>query len=285
MEKATMVLEGGATRGVFTAGALDFLMEHDFYTTDVVGVSAGACNAVDYVSKQIGRTKDCMIHEGEEFQYYYGIRKIFKERCLMDMDLVFDRLPNELIPFDYETYFSSEMNCELVTTNCVTGKAEYMSEAKERERLMKICRASCSMPLAAPIVKIDGSPYLDGGLADSVPIKRAISYGNEKIIVILTRNAGYRKKAPGRGQQKLYQSAYKKYPQLVKTIMNRYQDYNQEMRLIEKLEREGKIFVLRPKIKAISRMEKNWETLTSFYEHGYVQMKDAYPALMEYMNK
>lgn len=280
---AVLVLEGGATRGVFSSGALDFLMEKNLYVTDVIGVSAGACNAVDYVSEQIGRTRDCMIHKEKELDYYLGIRKMFKEKSMMDMDLIFDKYPNELIPFDYDTYFDSDINCEIVTTNCETGKAEYMTERKDRDRLMKIGRASSSMPLAAPIVRIDGVPYLDGGLADSVPIQRAMKKGRKKIIVILTRNEGYRKKQPSIGEAKIYRSAYKKYPNLVRTILRRPYTYNRQMEQIEKLEEEGKIFVLRPKIKAISRLEKNYDRLTSFYEHGYVRMKDQYKKLMDYL--
>ena len=182
MQKATMVLEGGATRGVFSSGALDYLMEQDFYTSHVVGVSAGSCNGVDYVSKQIGRTRDCMIHKEKEYDYHVGFRKFVKEKSILDMDMVFDKYPKEIFPFDFDTYFASEMECEIVTTNCVTGKAEYMTERSDRDRLMKLCRASSSMPLVSPIVNVDGVPYLDGGLADSIPVKRAQALGNEKII-------------------------------------------------------------------------------------------------------
>ena len=282
---AVLVLEGGATRGVFTSGVLDFLMEKDFYTTDVIGVSAGACNAIDYVSRQIGRTKKCMIHKEKEYDFYLGLRKMVKEKSMMDMDLIFDRYPKELIPFDFDTYFQSEMKCDQVVTNCETGKAEYLDERKEKERLLKICRASSSMPLAAPIVRIDGVPYLDGGLADSVPIERALKKGRKKIIVILTRNEGYRKKKPSLGETRIYRAAYKKYPNLVRTILRRPYVYNKQMEQIEQFERKGEIFVLRPKIKTIGRMEKNYDRLTSFYEHGYVQMKEEYERLLEYLNK
>ena len=146
IKKATLVLEGGATRGIFTSGALDYLMERDLYFSDVIGVSAGSCNAVDYVSRQPGRTRDCMIPTDKEGKYYYGIRDFVKEKSLMNMDLIFDKYPKELLPFDFETYFASEMECELVVTNCITGAAEYLSEDKDPERLMKICRASSSMP-------------------------------------------------------------------------------------------------------------------------------------------
>ena len=283
--KATIVLEGGATRGVFTSGVLDYLMEQNLYLSHVIGVSAGSCNGVDYVSKQIGRTRDCMIHKEKEYNYYYGFRKFIKEKSILDMDMVFDKYPNEIFPFDYDTYFASDMECEIVTTNCDTGKAEYMKERKEKNRLMKLCRASSSMPLVSPIVNIDGIPYLDGGLADSIPIRRALEIGNNKIVLVLTRNPGYRKKPTSKGVAKLYRRSYKKYPNLVRTTIRRNYLYNKQIELVEKLEEEGKIFVLRPLIPTVSRLEKNYDTLMNFYEHGYRLMKREYQALQEYLEK
>ena len=163
MEKATIVLEGGATRGVFTSGVLDYLMEKDLYFSNVIGVSAGSCNAVDYVSKQPGRTRDCMIPTDKSLNYVNGLRTFIKEKSLMNMDMIFDKFPHEIFPFDFETYFKSETKCEIVATNCLTGEAEYLEEGKDEKRLMKICRASCSMPLVSPIVNVDEVPYLDGG--------------------------------------------------------------------------------------------------------------------------
>ncbi len=285
MQKATLVLEGGATRGVFTSGVLDCLMEKDLYLSHVIGVSAGACNAVDYVSRQPGRTRDCMIPTDKSGSYYYGIRKFVKEKSLMNMDLIFDRYPNELIPFDYDTYFQSEIECELVTTSCLTGQAEYMTERKERQRLMKICRASSSMPLICPIVNVDERPYLDGGLADSIPVERALELGNEKIVVILTRNAGYRKKPVSKGMAQMYRRAYRSYPNLVKAILRRSFYYNRTMNRLEELEREGRIFVLRPEVKPVSRLERNREQLMGFYEHGCRLMEQNYEKLMEYLEK
>lgn len=285
MEKATMVLEGGATRGVFTAGVLDYLMEQDFYTSHVIGVSAGSCNAVDYVSKQPGRTRDCMIHKEKEYDYYYGFTKFIREKSLLDMDMVFDKYPKELFPFDFDTYFASEMKCEIVTTNCETGKAEYMTEHSDPDRLMKLCRASSSMPLISPIVNIDGVPYLDGGLADSIPIHRAAELGNKKIILILTRNPGYRKKLPSRAKVRVYQKAYPKYPNLVRSIVCRNRNYNRTMEILEHLEAENKIFVLRPLVPTVSRLEKNYDNLMNFYEHGYNLMKKQYGELERYLEK
>ena len=283
MEKATLVLEGGATRGVFTSGVLDYLMEKDLYMSHVIGVSAGSCNGVDYVSKQIGRTKECMIYDDDEFDYYFGVRKFVKEKSVLNMDLIFDRFPNEIYPFDYDTYFQSEIKTEWVVTNCETGKPEYMDDKKEKEKLMKICRASCSMPLLSPIVKIDGTPYLDGGIEDSIPLKRELTYGNKKIVIISTKDRGYRKKLVTRGQRKIYERAYKKYPNLVKTIMYRPFHYNAVISHIEKLEDEGKVFVIRPEIPLISRLERDTAKLTKFYEHGYEQGEKYFEDLQNYL--
>ena len=285
MTKASLVLEGGATRGVFTSGVLDYLMERDLYFSHVIGVSAGSCNGVGYVAKQIGRTKECMIHKEKEYDYYMGIRKFIKEKSLLNMDMIFDKYPNELFPFDYDTYFASDMEFEVVTTNCITGNAEYLTEKHDRERLMKICRASSSMPLVSPIVNVDGIPYLDGGLADSIPINRATKFGNKKIVLILTRNLKYRKKPISRGAYRMYQSAYKKYPQLALTIRRRPIVYNHTMDWVESLEKRGKIFVIRPQIKPVSRLEKDYDLLMNFYEHGYHLMERKYDALMEYLEK
>lgn len=283
MQKATMILEGGATRGVFTSGVLDYLMEQDLYTSHVIGVSAGSCNAVDYVSRQPGRTRDCMILTDKKENYVHGFRSFVREKSVMNMDMIFDTFPNETHPFDYETYFRSEMKSEIVVTNCLTGKAEYLDERQDKARLMKLCRASCSMPLLTPVVRVDGIPCLDGGLADSVPIERAMTYGNQKIVVILTRNPGYRKKRVSKGMARVYREAYRSYPNLLRAIMTRSLYYNHTMEQIERLEEKGRIFVLRPQVKAVSRLERNAEILTGFYEHGYRLMEREYGRLTEYL--
>lgn len=285
MITGTIVLEGGATRGVFTSGILDYLMEEDLYFSHAIGVSAGSCNGVDYVSRQIGRTKKCMIPEKKEYSYYSGVRSAIKEKSILDMDMVFDTFPKKIYPFDFETYFQSDMVCEIVTTNCETGKAEYMTEQSDPDRLMKLCRASSSMPLLSPIVNIDGVPYLDGGLADSVPIRRALQSGNEKIVLVLTRNPGYRKKPISKGTVKLYRRAYKKYPNLVHAAIYRNHVYNKTMELVERLEEEEKIFVIRPLVPTVSRLERDETALTAFYQHGYNLMKRQREALQRYLEK
>ncbi len=158
-----------------------------------------------------------------------------------------------------------------------------MIETQDFDRLLRICRASSSMPLLCPMVNIDDVPYLDGGLADSIPIRHALHQNNEKIVVILTRNPGYRKKSMTKGMAKLYRRAYGKYPEAVKTIIRRNYMYNKELELIEKLEHEGRIFVLRPLVPTVSRLEQDCDVLREFYEHGYHLMKRNYENLMKYL--
>ena len=282
-KEAALVLEGGGTRGVFTAGVLDYLMEKEVKFPYVIGVSAGACNAIDYVSKQIGRTKDCTIIQDRKNRYI-GTKDALKKGYLFDMDRLFDEYPNRLFPFDFDTYFASDIQCEVVVTNCLTGEAMYLSEKQDRERLLTICRASSSIPLISPVVDVDGIPGVDGGVADSVPLIHSMKLGHQKNVVVLTRNKGYRKKAPGKSRL-LYTAALKKYPNLLNALLNRYRNYNRVMELVEKWEEEGHIFVIRPEVEPVSRTEQNVEKLTEFYDHGYQLMKQRMEEMQAYLEK
>ena len=281
MEKAAMILEGGAKRGIFTSGVLDYLMEQDYYIPHVVGVSAGSCNAVDYVSKQPERTKICMIRSGEDGKLV-AFHNLFRTKSLLDMDLIFERDPMELHPFDFQTYFASDMTCEIVVTNCLTGKAEYFSEKKDGARLMKLCRASSSLPVITPMVEIDGVPYLDGGLADSIPLVHCLRNGYRKNVLVLTRNMGYRKTMPRR-KIVMYRTVFKAYPQLARTICSRAYHYNRIMAAVERWEEEGKIFVGRPQCPTVSRLESKESVLEAFYQHGYEQMKSQFDDMKRYL--
>ncbi|MDO5134607.1 MAG: patatin family protein [Eubacteriales bacterium] len=281
-KKAALILEGGGNRGVFTAGVLDYLLEREEEFSYVAGVSAGACNAMDYVSRQIGRTRDCMIVTEKENRYL-GTKEVLKKGRIIDMDMVFSVYPYETFPFDFQTYFHSKLRCEMVVTNCLTGEAEYLSEDKDEERLLSICRASSSIPVMSPEVFIDGCPYVDGGVADSVPLIHAMKEGYRKNVVILTRNPGYRKSRPGKSRA-LYVAALKKYPNLLNVMVNRYRSYNRTMEMIEKWEAEGKIFVLRPQVEPVSRLEGDPKKLTGFYQHGYELMRDSYDKMLDYLH-
>ena len=281
MNQAALVLEGGGTRGVFTAGALDFLLEKDEMFSYVIGVSAGACNAMDYLSRQPERTRNCMIVQ-EKKNRYIATRDALRKGRLFDMDMIFDKYPNEIFPFDFETYFQSDADCEMVVTNCLTGGAQYLSEKNDKDRLLAICRASSSIPVASDMVTVDGEPCLDGGIADSIPIIHAMEKGYRKDVVILTRQKGYRKSKPGKSRA-LYLAAFKEYPAFLNTLLNRYRNYNRTLELVEKWEREGHIFVIRPEMEPVSRTEQNIEKLTDFYQHGYDVMKDRFDEMQAYL--
>lgn len=281
MNQAALVLEGGGNRGVFTAGALDFLLEKDEMFSYVIGVSAGACNAMDYLSRQPERTRNCMIVQ-EKKNRYIATRDALRKGRLFDMDMIFDKYPNEIFPFDFETYFQADADCEMVVTNCLTGEAQYLSEKNDKDRLLAICRASSSIPVASDMVTVDGEPCLDGGIADSIPIIHAMEKGYRKDVVILTRQKGYRKSKPGKSRA-LYLAAFKEYPAFLNTLLNRYRNYNRTLELVEKWEREGHIFVIRPEMEPVSRTEQNIEKLTDFYQHGYDVMKDRFDEMQAYL--
>ena len=283
MKEAGLILEGGAMRGIFTAGVLDYLMEQDCYLPYVVGVSAGSSNAVDYVSRQIGRTRDCMAMKEKRYRCVNkNPLRVIRTREIFNIDMVYNRYPNELFPFDYDTYFQSELACELVVTNCLTGQAEYLDERKDKKRLMDINAASSSVPVLSHMIQVDGTPCLDGGIADPVPLIHSMKKGYRKNVVVLTRQKGYRKKE-SRQVNALYKTMYRKYPELVRTLCGRVRRYNQTMDRIDKWEEERKIFVIRLQGLTVGRTEQDYDRLMELYRHGYEEMKKNYGRMQEYL--
>ena len=172
-----LVLEGGGMRGVFTSGVLDAFMKHEVYFNYVVAVSAGACNGLSYMSRQPRRARISNIDMLAKYDYI-GLRHLFTQGSIFDPELLYERFPNEIVPYDYDTFFSSKATFEMVVTNCLTGQPEYLSEhSGNRQRLIDIARASSSLPYVSKIVKVDGVPMLDGGIIDSIPVMRAVHQG------------------------------------------------------------------------------------------------------------
>lgn len=270
MQKVGLILEGGANRGIFTSGVLDCFKENDVYLPYVVSVSVGTCNAIDYVSRQFGRTKACMIpHERNVPPICW--KNIFTKKSIVNLDMVFDEYPNRLVPFDYETFWNSQIISEYVATNCLTGRAEYFQvpDNRDAKRLMEICRASCSMPYVLPEVYIDGVPYLDGGCADSVPFRHAIELGYEKNIVVVTRASGYAPGNKARWIKRLEQVMYGKYPNLVKLLAQSDVKYREMLKEMDILERQGKLLVIRPAKELAGRLESDQNRMEAFYKQGY----------------
>lgn len=265
-DKSALVLEGGGMRGVFTCGVLDYLMDNKISFPYSVGVSAGACNGLSYMSHQRGRGKYSNIDLLAKYKYI-GIRPLLKRRGLIDQQLLFHRFPDRILPYNYKAYAENPGRFEMVTTDCVSGKPCYWEEKYDEKRIIDIVKASSSLPYACPIIYVDGKPMLDGGIVDSIPLQRAFDLGYENCVVVLTRNKGYRKSEK---EVMVPHFIYKEYPRLRVALRNRNKVYNEQLELVERLEDEGKIKVIRPlKPIVVDRMETNVRKLTDLYEEGY----------------
>ena len=269
-EKTGLVLEGGGMRGVFTCGVLDYLMDHKIRFPYAIGVSAGACNGLSYMSHQRGRGKYSNIDLLAKYKYI-GIRPLIKKRGLIDQQLLFHRFPDRILPYNYKAYAENPNRFEMVTTDCLTGRAWYWEEKFDEKRIIDIVKASSSLPYACPIIQVDGRPMLDGGIVDSIPLLRAFEQGYERCVVVLTRNHGYLKSTK---DVPVPSFIYKQYPRLRVALRNRNKLYNQQLELVERLEKEGKIIVIRPeKPIVVGRMETSVKKLTDLYEQGYACAK------------
>ena len=175
-------------RGVFTSGVLDAFMKHDLYFPYVVAVSAGACNGLSYMSRQPRRARYSNIDLLQKYGYI-SLKSLITQGSIFDPNILYERFPNEIVPFDYKTYRENPATYEIVTTNCLTGRAEYLSEKQDAARLTAIVKASSSLPYVAQITPVDGVPMLDGGIVDSIPVVRAIDRGYSPNVVIMTRNS------------------------------------------------------------------------------------------------
>ena len=264
--RSGLILEGGGMRGVFTCGVLDNFMDRGIRFPYTIGVSAGACNGLSYMSGQRGRAKYSNIDLLDKYRYI-GLKQLLLKGNIMDFDLLFHKFPNEIIPYDYETYAQCTERYEMVTTSCETGKACYFDEKSSPERIIDIVKASSSLPFVCPITYVDGQPMLDGGIADSIPLLRARSLGYDNNVVVLTRNKGYRKPdKPGFVPPFMY----RKYPALREAIRKRNALYNEELALVESLEEKGELIVIRPQAPiVVDRMERDVQKLLDLYNEGY----------------
>lgn len=262
-----LILEGGGMRGVFTSGVLDAFMKHQLFFRYVVAVSAGACNGLSYASHQPRRARISNIDMLVKYNYL-GIKHLVTQGCIFDPELLYDRFPNELIPYDYDTYFSSESTFEMVVTNCLTGRAEYLVEnSGNRQRLLDIVRASSSLPYVSKIVDVDGVPYLDGGIVDSLPVMRAIETGHRNNVIVMTRNRGFRNRGRDR---KIPHFIYKNYPRLRVALSRRIKVYNEQLDMVERMEDSGELIVIRPmRPMDVDRIEKDPVKLEALYEEGF----------------
>ena len=262
--KTALVLEGGAMRGMYTAGVLDCFMDHGICFDAVIGVSAGALFGVNLLSKQRGR----VIRYNKRFngdKNYMGIRPLLKEKNIVSTKYAYDIVPRELDPFDDEEYKKSDIPFYAVVTNVKTGKPEYV-QIKSVFEQMDVLRASGSMPIVSKPVKLGHEWYLDGAVTDSIPYEKMLEMGYDRVVVVLTKPADYVKKP----MPKLLTSIYKRrFPRFYEAFSNRYIMYNAQLERLKELEKQGVARVLRPSehIK-VSKVEKNPDKLESLYQLG-----------------
>lgn len=265
-KRSGLVLEGGGMRGVFTCGVLDNFMDRGIRFPYTIGVSAGACNGLSYMSRQRGRAKYSNIDLLEKYRYI-GFRHLLTKRNIMDFKLLFETFPNEIIPYNYDEYARCEERFEMVTTSCETGEACYFYEKQSPARIIDIVRASSSLPFVCPIAYVDGRPMLDGGIADSIPLLRARELGYDNNVVVVTRNRGYRNLDKPAFVPPFF---YRKYPAMREAIRNRSRGYNKQLELVEQLEDAGELTVIRPERPiVVDRMEKDIHKLLDLYNEGY----------------
>lgn len=275
-----LVLEGGAHRAIYTAGVLDVFMENGINFDGVIGVSAGAIHGCAFVSGQRGRSINYTLKYAADKRYmsYYSL---ITTGNMVGEQFCYHELPEKLFPFDHQAFEKSATKFYVTCSNLETGEAEYI-HCDELRTKMPYLRASASMPFVSQISHVDGKPYLDGGICDSIPVRAFQKLGYDKCVVVQTRNAGYRK-----GKNKLAWLAhfvYRRYPKFIKAITNRHIMYNKEMADIEQMQKDGKVFVIQPsRYEKISHTEKNPEVLKKVYNLGREDALAALPEMQKFL--
>lgn len=283
MYNAGLILEGGGMRGVYTAGVLDFFLEKEVEFSSVYGVSAGACNMASYLAKQKERGRDVMIdYLGDK--RYLGLYSLVTTGDLFGVDMIYDLVPNYLNPIDRETYRAYTGKAYAVVANIETGKAEYL-QVKDPVEDVEYIRASSSLPLVSKNVKIGDSLYLDGGIVDSIPIRKSEKDGNIKNVVVMTKAIGYSRKPESKKNLALLKARYINYPNVYELMKRRHQAYNNALYYIETKEKAGELIIIRPTADLeIGRIEKDRDKLMALYELGYNDAKAKYEEMIKYLS-
>lgn len=282
MIKAALILEGGALRGMYTSGVLDTFLKNNMEFECVAGVSAGALNAMNYISKQPGRSAKINLEYCDDPRYI-GRKAFIKNKGIIGYDYLFGDISENKVPFDYKSFENTNQRFIIVTTNCEKAETEYLEKSNCND-LFKAAQASSSMPLASAMVEINNNHYLDGAVTTSIPVKWALEQGYEKVVVVLTRDKTYRKPILSNKMKKLYKLAYHKYPKLIEKLNTMPERYNKLQDELIELEKEGKIFIIRPeKEVTVSRLEKDKEKLENLYKEGIDEAEKNLDALKEYL--
>lgn len=282
--KTGLVLEGGALRAIYSCGVCDGLLDGNIDADYLIGVSAGIAYGVSYASKQPRRNLEVVTRFAPD-RRYMGMNNLLDKnnRSYFGLDFAYNVIPNELIPFDYDAFEAFPGEVEAVVTNLNSGKAEYFPVPR-RDHFSVLLQASCAMPLMFPIFEMGGQPYLDGGVADGIPWKRALDMGCDRLVVVLTRPRDYVRK-PDKVMS-MVRKTYKDYPNFVELMAHRADLYNQNREELFELERQGKAFVFAPEsTMGVGRTERNPEKLRMLWGHGYQMAVDRMEELRNYLSQ
>lgn len=279
-QQSSLILEGGTFRTVYTAGILDYFLEQQLHIPYVIGISAGAIAACSYVSKQKERTFRVIANFRHD-KRYIGVQNFFtKDRSYFGLDFSYNILPNVIDRFDWQTFQQHDGDVLFGVTNAYTGEIEYM-DGKGMDTTCQLLRATCAIPLLFPEIKLNGIPYYDGGLSESIPVCKAMEDGYDKHIIILTQPKGYEKTLDRKGKWTVKLFEYK-YPKLAAQMKQRAARYNETLRQIDELERSGKAFVFRPTY-AVNSFEKDRFQLKRNYDMGYALAKQRFDELQHFL--
>lgn len=274
-----LVLEGGGMRGMYTCGVIDTFLENDIKIDGIIGVSAGALFGINYCSKQKGRG----IRYNKKYikgKDYMSISSLLKTGNMVNEEFAFHLIPEKLDDFDEEEFGKSNVDFYATVTNINTGKAEYI-KIENTSKQASAFQATSAMPFLCKSVEIDGSKYMDGAIADSIPLDKCMEMGYDKIIVVLTKPLNFRTMRTPKLPIKL---VYKNYPNLIDTINNRYRVYNETLDKIDELEKVNEIFVIRPsKDLKVKRIEKNVDKIQAMYDLGISDSKELLEDLKDYL--
>lgn len=279
MYNSGLVLEGGGTRAIYSAGVLDALLENEISFPYVIGVSAGTCTGASFLGKCKRRYHDLTVNYVND-KRYMGVGNMLKTGEFLGSDWIFGELSYDIFPLDYDEFEKSNAVFCCVVANAKTGKAEYLYPKTLRPRGCPEIRASCSMPLVTKGVEIGGELYFDGGLVNSIPLERAIDDGCEKCVVVLTQHKGFQKKPVNPKMTKLL----KKYPQMAKAMEKRHDMYNKQLEYVKEMEERGLALIIQPHAPLnCPTLEKNVEKLESIYQLGYKNGLDSVERVKEFL--
>lgn len=280
MYQAGLVLEGGGMKGAYTTGVLDFFLEKGIAFSRVYGVSAGAVHMMSYLSKQKKRSINISTKYAGD-KRYCSMESLIRTGDIFNVEMCYSLIPRKYEPFDNQTYMSYPGKAFAVVTNIETGKPEYL-RVKDGFADLKKVQASASLPLVSRNVEIEGKLYLDGGISDAIPLQKSILDGNQKNIVILTKEEGYVRKPSS--QLGLIKMRYRKFPKVYELMKNRHVTYNETMEFLRKQQENGQAFVIQPKTPSdVGRLEKDPKKIEALYMQGYRDAESCFEQMLQYL--